>query len=148
MARNMKPNSGGRAARGRNAATPREIAEEVKEFGGELPKAADIKALAKDLATMNADMASIRGKIGSTIKNAETDQNVHRGALREVLKMHKMDPQKREDYQRHVAHYALVLGIGYQPDLFKDQPAAKPARAEPANADNVTPFTPPPPGLQ
>ena len=114
-----------------NGKDPAAAADEVQSFSGELPKPKVVKELSSELATLASSMASIRGQIGSSIKNAEADHNIHRGALREALKQFKMDPQKREEYQRHVQHYVTALGIGYQSDLFKD---AAPAADKPSSS--------------
>jgi len=102
------------------AKSPKDAAEDVKSFSGELPKKTVIVGLQKTIGKLMSDSASIRGQIGSEIKNAEADHNVHRGALREVLKMAKMDPEKRADYIRHRDSYALQLGLGVSTDLFQE----------------------------
>lgn len=132
MANNMKP-GGATKPKGQRKKTDAAAVndDEVQTFGGDLPKAATVKSISKELSKLGSDMASLRGQMGSAIKDAEKDHNVHRGALREALKQLKMDPEKRADYQRHVGHYVLALGIARQDDLFEADkaPAASPAEA-------------------
>ncbi len=84
--------------------------------------------------TMKSDMDSARGEMGSLLKNAEDQHQLHRKAFKDVQKLEKMDAAKRADYLRAFNAYLKYLGLDAQPDMFDE--AAKEAEAEePAAAE-------------
>lgn len=88
-----------------------------------LPSGDIIKALADTCREIDTKMATLRGQKGSEIKEAESAHNVHRGAMRDVLKLYKMAPEARDEYLRHRESYELQLGLGRQANLFDGSPA-------------------------
>ncbi len=124
MANSMKPKKELKKPPRKNAeADDFDDGEEDGAGVSEMPSGDVVKTLALSCAELDQKMAKLRGEKGAAIKNAEADHNVHRGALREALKQYKMEPQAREEYQRHVESYVLQLGIARQANLFDEAPA-------------------------
>lgn len=91
-----------------------------------LPSGDDIKAHIRSLSGLKAKVSEITGQIGAEVKRAENDLNIHRGAAAFVLKLSRMDEEKRDEFLRHFDSYRLQMGFGRQDDLFND-PQASPA---------------------
>jgi len=85
-----------------------------------LPTGEDIKAHIKSLSGLKAKVSEITGQIGAEVKRAENDKNIHRGAAAFVLKLSRMDEEKRDEFLRHFDSYRLQMGMGRQSDLFND----------------------------
>ncbi len=114
---------------GKNAAANDDTHEEDGDLDA-LPTGDDIKAHIKSLSGLKAKVSEITGQIGAEVKRAESDLNIHRGAASLILKLHRMDEEKRDEYLRHFDSYRLQMGMGRQSDLFNDDaPSASPALA-------------------
>lgn len=94
-----------------------------------LPTGDDIKAHIKSLSGLKAKVAEITGQIGAEVKRAEEAKNIHRGAAGFVLKLSRMDEEKRDEFLRHFDSYRLQMGFGRQDSLFNDPQAEAPASA-------------------
>ncbi|HRE44068.1 MAG TPA: hypothetical protein PKY87_08865 [Terricaulis sp.] len=94
-----------------------------------LPTGDAIKAHLKSLSGLKAKVSEITGQIGAEVKRAESDLNIHRGAAAFVLKLHRMDEEKRDEFLRHFDSYRLQMGFGRQDDLFNDPTPESPAPA-------------------
>lgn len=87
---------------------------------GALPTGEDIKAHIASLSGLKSKVSEITGQIGAEVKRAESELNIHRGAAAFVLKLNRMDEEKRDEFLRHFDSYRLQLGLGRQADLFND----------------------------
>lgn len=100
-------------------------AEDQANDPGRMPTKAAVTKLGNSVGLLNQKAAKIRGEIGSLIKTAEADDNIHRGAFKAAMKERGMEPDERANYQRHLAKYRQQLGIELQGDLLKDAPREK-----------------------
>jgi hypothetical protein len=121
------------AAKRGKAAAAADDSHDDDEFGklDALPTGDDIKAHIKSLSALKAKVATITGEIGAEVKYAESEKNIHRGAAAFVLKLSRMDEEKRDEFLRHFDSYRLQMGMGRQADLFNDdapEQSAAPAR--------------------
>lgn len=87
-----------------------------------LPGSEVLAKLLKVLSEHGSTLAEVRGHIGAAIKDAEETNNVHRGVIKLIAKLEKMDDTKRAEWFRHFDHYADERGLRdqSQPDLFDD----------------------------
>lgn len=103
----------------KGAAAPKDD-DENEVTTGSLPSGDFVKKHLKSVSKLKSDARSIAGQIGAEVKNAEADENVHRGAFAWALKLAGMDEEKRAEHLRHFDSYRLQLGFGRQDDLFND----------------------------
>lgn len=99
----------------------KKLKDAVKQQGLTEPEFLD--KFTQRIASMEEDMASARGELGSAYKNAETEKGLHRKAFKLAHTLRKMAVEKRADFLRAFDHYrdAMVLD-GEQSDLFEDNP--------------------------
>lgn len=62
-------------------------------------------ALIKAASEAKTRQASISGDIGERLKHAAEDGGLHKAAFTQVLKLHRMDEQRRDEFLRQFAIY-------------------------------------------
>lgn len=96
---------------------------------GELPSAEEVHKTFKDFSLLQEDQRSALGEIGSLIKTASNQNNIHPKAFKEYAKIRKMDASKRSEYLVHLFHYLGCSNLGPHPDLFQDRRGKEIAKA-------------------
>lgn len=74
-------------------------------------------ALIKDAEQKGKRIQSIAGELGERVKNAVENGHLHRGAFRLMLRLYKMDEEKRGDFMRSIG---LYMQICHEEGLFGD----------------------------
>jgi len=78
---------------------------------GALPSRDVLMGLHSSASEQNAEMAKIRGELGSSYKEAEKDENLHKGAFKMASRLKRMDDSKRDEFLIHFDHYREQMGI-------------------------------------
>jgi uncharacterized protein (UPF0335 family) len=65
-------------------------------------------ALIKDAEQKGKRIQSISGELGERVKNAVENGHLHRGAFRLMLRLYKMDEEKRGDFMRSIGLYMQI----------------------------------------
>jgi uncharacterized protein (UPF0335 family) len=90
-----------------------------------MPSREELSKILAKLSAAQSELAELRGALGADIKSAEEDHGVHRGVIKLVAKLEKMDETKRAEWFAHFDHYSenRDLRNQKQPNLFDDVPA-------------------------
>jgi hypothetical protein len=73
--------------------------------------------LVREVSLKKTRQQSIAGEIGQRVKEAAENGHLHRGAFSLLLKLHRMDEQKRDDFIRA---FGLYLDIAEDKNLWDD----------------------------
>ena len=80
------------------------------------PSEALIREHASYIRTATKDMATERGHMSGVMERAHND-GINKKAMKLLLSLENMDPDKRDDFLRSFDRYRPILGIEVQPSL-------------------------------
>lgn len=111
------------------------MAKNVKDEKDEtrMPTREDLFDLKRKVAKQAETLESARGEIGSLLKNADNDKNIHRGAFKLAVKLLNMTDEKRDAFLSHLDYYRDQMGIdeGRTQNMFDTTGAVATAPAQP-----------------
>ena len=88
-----------------------------KRMGDGSVDPAKLKALVAEIEAMKSDMDDARSEMGTLYKNAENDLGINRMALKQAIKLKKMESIKRAEWRRSFENYNEILGNNDQGEL-------------------------------
>lgn len=109
------------------------------------------RSLMQEVSADKGTISTLSGHIGSRIKLAADNNNLHRAAFALMVRLKKMDDTKRQDFLRHVDLYAdMCTELGFfgavTKDMFEDtseeteaETQSETAADEPADDPDIRP---------
>jgi hypothetical protein len=99
-------------AKKRKAPTRAKASEAAKPSDvKKMPSANKIKELARSYENAKEKTSEIGGTIGSALRTASENNNLHTGAFRQAMKEKRMEAGRLADYYDHLDFYRDVLGL-------------------------------------
>lgn len=110
-----------------------------------MPSANKIKELARNWEHTKETTGEISGRLGSALRAAAENNNLHTGAFRQAMREKKMEAGRLADFYDHLDFYRDVLGLEEKAASaprfdFKGEEGVDQDTQDAQQADNVAPF--------
>lgn len=114
-----------------------------------MPTMAKVRELARSFENTKESVSEISGRLGSALRTAAENNNLHLGAFRQAMKEKRMEPARLNDFYAHLDFYRDVLGLLDKAEsaprlpLADDQKGEEASETEEGNVVQLTGAPPP-----